>query len=122
MLFSTTGQIYVFLWMMASGVLIAAWYACLSALRRLLEAGFWLSLVADAAFGAGAAIIFLAFLVTANYGRMRIYVLLAALLGSLLFAFGLCPILKAIGSALNRGLCRACCGLKQNRFINIIFR
>ena len=67
MLFSTVGQGWVFLWMVAAGALIACWYALLAALRRLLAAGFWLSLAADLAFGVGAAAIFCAALVTADY-------------------------------------------------------
>ena len=53
MLFGTIGQGWVFVWMVAAGALIGAWYALLAALRRLLAAGTWLSLAADAAFGAG---------------------------------------------------------------------
>jgi len=122
MLFSTIGQFPVFLWMTAAGVLIGAWYAFLAGVRRLLEAGFWLSLISDIAFGAGAAAIFILFLVAANYGRMYFYTLLGAVLGVCLFAFGLLPPLKAFCKALRGILCRLCCSLKRNRLINVIFR
>ena len=55
MLFQSAGQGWVFLWMAAAGALIGAWYGLLAALRRLLSAGVWLSLVSDIAFGVGAA-------------------------------------------------------------------
>ena len=67
MLFSTVGQGWVFVWMVAAGAAIGCWYALLAALRQLLAAGFWLSLAADLAFGAGAAAIFCAALVAADY-------------------------------------------------------
>ena len=50
MLYATAGQGWVFVWMAAAGALIAAWYGVLAGLRRLLAAGFWLSLAADVAF------------------------------------------------------------------------
>ena len=71
MLFSTAGQGWVFVWMLAAGALIGAWYALLAALRRLLCAGFWLSLAAATDLGAGAAVLFCGALVTADYGRVR---------------------------------------------------
>lgn len=122
MLFSTIGQIYVFLWMAASGVIIGAWYMALAGLRKLLQAGFWLSLVSDIAFGAGAACIFLYFLIAANYGRMRLFTLLGAVVGICLFAFGLYPPVSMLLSMVKGRMCRLCCSLKQNRLINVIFR
>ena len=77
--------------MVAAGALIACWYALMAALRRLLAAGFWLSLAADAAFGVGAAAIFCAALVTADYGRVRLFSIAGALAGFALCAAGLFP-------------------------------
>ena len=122
MLFYTIGQFRIFLWLTAAGMLIGAWYAFLAGVRRLLEAGFWLSLASDVAFGAGAAGIFLAFLIAANYGRMHLFTLAGAALGICLFAFGLLPPVKALLTATKGMLCRVCCGLKRNRWINVIFR
>lgn len=122
MLFSTVGQLPVFLWMIAAGFLIGAWYAVLAAVRRLLQAGFWLSLISDAAFGAGAAVIFMAFLITANHGSMRLFTLAGAAVGMGLFALGAFPPLNALVCGLGRLLCRGYCALKQKRWINVIFR
>ena len=88
MLFTTLGQHRVFLWMLAAGALTGAWYAGMAALRRLLSAGPWLSLLADCAFGLGAAAIFCLALFTANYGQLRLYAVLADALGFGLFALG----------------------------------
>ena len=91
MLFSTVGQGWVFLWMVAAGALIGAWYGALAALRRLLSAGIWISLLADVAFGVGAAAIFCAALTAANGGEWRLYAALGAVLGFALFAAGVYP-------------------------------
>lgn len=102
MLFSTADQLYVFLWMIGAGLLIGALYALFAGLRRLLCAGFWLTLLADAAFGLSAAAVFIAALVTASYGALRLYELAGAALGILLFACGLTPFLRRILHALIR--------------------
>ena len=73
MLFETIGQHRVFLWMLAAGMLIGAWYGGMAGVRRLLAAGVWLSLVCDVIFGIGAGAIFCAALFTANYGALRLY-------------------------------------------------
>ena len=91
MLFSTVGQGWVFLWMVGAGALIACWYALLAALRKLLSAGFWLSLAADVAFGVGAAAIFCGALVAADYGRVQLFSVAGTLLGFALCAAGLFP-------------------------------
>jgi spore cortex biosynthesis protein YabQ len=122
MLFSTIGQFPVFLWMIAAGFIIGIWYALLAALRKLLQAGFWLSLACDLAFGAGAAAIFLAFLITANYGKFRFFTLLGVLIGIILFAGCILPPAKALLNRLRGAMCRICCRIKQNRLIKVIFR
>lgn len=122
MLFSTIGQFPVFLWMIAAGFIIGIWYALLAALRRLLQAGFWLSLACDLAFGAGAAAIFLAFLITANYGRFRFFAFLGALIGIILFAGCILPPTKALIGRVRKLICRIYFGLKRNRLIKVIFR
>ena len=122
MLFATVDQGGVFLWMMAAGALIALWYGLCAALRRLLEAGFWLSLAADVAFGAGAAALFTLALYAANYGALRLYCLAGAALG-----FGLCAgALFAPARGLARRLGRLGClffvKVRQLRWIKVIFR
>jgi len=122
MLFSTVGQGWVFLWMVAAGALIAVWYGLLAALRRLLAAGFWLSLAADLAFGAGAAAIFCAALVSADYGRARLFSLLGALLGFALCAAGAYPPARRAASALARGFRRIFVKIGGFRWIKVIFK
>lgn len=122
MLFSTAGQGWVFVWMLAAGALIGAWYALLAALRRLLCAGFWLSLAADVAFGVGAAVIFCGALVAADYGRVRLYGVLAALLGFFLFAAGAFPPARAAARGLAGLFRRIFVKIRDFRWIKVIFR
>ena len=122
MLFSTVGQGWVFLWMVAAGALIGAWYALMAALRRALSAGVWLSLAADIAFGVGAAAIFCAALVAADYGRVRLYAALGALVGFGLFAAAAFPPARRAATALARAARRILVKIRSYRWIKVIFR
>lgn len=122
MLYATLGQLPVFLWMTAAGALIGAWYALLAGLRRLLRAGFWLSLAADVGFGAGAAVLFCAALYAANYGRLRLYAALAAGLGFALFMLGAYPPLRRLARAFAKALCQLYDAFREFRWNKIIFK
>ena len=122
MLFSTVGQGRVFLWMVAAGAVIALWYGLCAALRRLLAAGFWLSLAADAAFGAGAAALFSLALIAANYGAPRLFALLGAALGFALCAWALFRPAQRAAGAVRRAACRIFVTLCRFRWIKVLFR
>lgn len=122
MLFSTVGQGWVFLWMVAAGALIACWYALLAALRRLLAAGFWLSLAADVAFGVGAAAIFCAALVTADYGRARLFSVAGALAGFALCAAGLFSPARRLAAALSGGFRSIFVKMRGYHWIKVLFK
>lgn len=122
MLFATVGQGWVFLWMVAAGALIACWYALLAALRRLLAAGFWLSLAADAAFGVGAAAIFCGALVTADYGRLRLFSVAGTLVGFALCAAGLFPPARRAALTLCSMFRNTYEIIRDNRWTKFIFR
>ena len=122
MLFSTIGQIHIFLWMTAAGAVIGAWYGLLALARRALRAGFWLSMAADVCFGAGAAAIFCAALVAANYGQVRLYAVLGTALGFALAAVGVFPPVRRAVGAVCRGVRRFFVKLGRIRWINVIFR
>ncbi len=122
MLFGTIGQGWVFVWMVAAGALIGAWYALLAALRRLLAAGTWLSLAADIAFGAGAAAIFCGALVAANWGQVELYAIGGMLLGFGLFAAGAFPPARRIAKAFAAGARRIFVKIGRYRWIKVIFR
>lgn len=122
MLFSTIGQPAIFLWMTASGVLIGLWYSFLTGLRRLTEAGTLLSLACDLLFGLGAAVILLAALITADYGRLRLYMLLGVLLGILLFAGGIFPFVRRCIREFSAMFCKIMAFLSKKRLIKVIFK
>ena len=113
-LYETVGQLQVFVWMLAAGALMGAWYAVTALLRRLLEAGTWLGL------GAGA--IFCLALYTANRGQVRLYAVLAALLGFALFAGGVYPPGKRVISAIIVIFRRIIVIIRNYRWINVIFK
>ena len=122
MLYETFGQGRIFLLMGAAGVLIGLWYDLCGLLRRVLAAGPLLSLLADALFGLGAALLFAAASVAADWGRVRLYQVLAAALGALLYALSAGPLLRRLAgraSALFRRFARR---VKENRIIKVIFR
>ena len=122
MLFSTIGQIYVFLWMVGAGVLIGLLYALSAAVRRLLSAGFWLSLLIDAITGLGTGLILFFALVTGNYGQLRLYELLGACAGVLLFTTGIRLPAQQVLSHICRGFRRIFDRIIRSRPIKVIFR
>lgn len=122
MLFATVGQGALFVWMMLCGVVIGIWYALMALLRRILQAGFWLTLACDLVFGLGCAVIFLGFMVLGNYGQFRLYMLLGAASGLALFAFALASPLCRLVSLLEGAGKQILTGIAKNRLIKVIFR
>ena len=122
MLFATVGQGALFVWMMLCGVVIGAWYAMMALLRRILQAGFWLTLACDLVFGTGCAAILLGFMVLGNYGQLRLYMLLGAMVGLILFALALASPLCRLLSRLEAGWKQIKTQIAKNRLIKVIFR
>lgn len=122
MLFSTIGQIHVFLWMVGAGLAIGALYTLCAWLRRLLCAGFWLTLAIDAMFGLCAAVVIIVAALSAGYGNLRLYEFLGAALGAILFELGVRPPLEWISGAAFDGLKRTFHRIAKFRLIKVIFR
>jgi len=122
MLFTTIGQYRVFLWMLAAGAAIGAWYALTAAVRHLLCAGLWLGLLADIAFGVGAAALFCLALYTANYGQLRFYAVAAAALGFALFAFGVYSTGIRVVHAITKTVRHFIVKIREFRWTNVIFK
>ena len=112
----------MFLLMCAAGALAGLWYDVCRLVRRLLAAGPLLSLLADLFFGAGAAAVFCAAAVAANYGAVRLYMVLAALLGWLLYAAGASRLLPGLARRTAHRTRRIARRMKENRIIKVIFR
>ena len=122
MLFSTISQPLIFLWMMFCGCIIGLWYGLLAAVRKLMEAGFWLSLICDLVFGAGCAAILIAGLITADHGRIRLYSLIAVLLGAIMTRFALIAPISAAISHFTAFLHQIVTNLAKYRLLKIIFK
>lgn len=122
MLFSTVGQGALFLWMTAGGMVIGAWYALTALLRRVIGAGFYLSLACDLLFGAGCAAIFILFSVAGSYGRLRLFDVLAALLGMLLFHLAFRRPLDCLGRLIRRGTGRAVAAMAASPLLRRVFK
>lgn len=122
MLFATVGQGRLFIFMMACGAAIGAWYALTEALRRFLQAGTLLSLGCDLLFGLGGAALLIAFSLVADRGALRPFELIAAALGAALFRFAAMPPLFALGRLLQRSLRRSIAWLAEKSLIKIIFK
>lgn len=122
MLFSTISQPMIFICMTLCGAMIALWYALLSGVRRLLEAGFWLSLICDLLLGMGSAAILIAGLILTDYGRLRLYSLLAAFLGAMLTKNGLISPLQTVLHRIAAFLKDILSKIAKYRPIKVIFR
>ena len=122
MLFATVDQGWIFLLMLGAGTAIGALWDALALLRRLLQAGFFLSLIADIFLGLGAAAILIFAMVRANYGQPRAYMFLAAGLGAALYGIAVARPTHALLRALKRIGTRAAARLRENRIIKVIFR
>ena len=94
MLFHTVGQAQVFLGMLYAGLLIGAWYDGLGFVRRVLQAGPWLTACLDVVFSLGAGYCLIAFLLLTNFGEMRLFCLLGALCGAILYVLTLRQLLR----------------------------
>ena len=96
MLFYTAGQSAAFLIMLACGLRIGLVYDLLRLLRRLFQPGLILSLALDCLFGAAAAGVFSLSLWRALEGELRLYALMGALCGFLLYGATLSRLLAAL--------------------------
>ena len=96
MLFYTTGQSIAFLLMLASGLQIGLVYDLTRLLRHLFKPGLLLSLALDLLFGAAAAGILIASLMRALSGELRLYALMGALCGFLLYGATFSHLLEAL--------------------------
>lgn len=122
MLFATAGQGRLFIWMMAAGALIGAWYMICALIRCCLRAGFWLGFFCDLLFGAGSAVIFIAALVSGCYGQLRLFEIFAAALGAALFLLAAAPPARWLRSLVRRLFLRIKTLAYENRLIKVIFK
>jgi len=104
MLFYTIGQSQIFLAMVYAGMSIGLFYDILRLIRYMLTAGRALSLALDLIFGVGSAILLIAFMMEANYAELRLYALLGAFCGLILYAFTISPVVIFMYRNAKKGL------------------
>ena len=114
MLFATVDQGWIFLVMLAAGAAVGVLWDALALLRRLLEAGFFLSLIADILLGLGSAAILIIAMVQANYGQPRAYMFVAAGLGAALYGIAVARPLHG-GAAAGKSYHKSNISLKGKR-------
>ncbi len=111
MLFYTLGQSAAFLLMLPAGLMTGLIWDALRLLRRLLKPELLLSLVIDLLFSLTAAALFSLGLFKALHGELRLYALMGALCGFLLYGATLSPLAEALfsfGGRLARHLAEYC--------------
>ncbi len=96
MLFHTWGQSRAFLGMVYAGLLIGACYDALRFAARVLQAGKPLQTLLDAVFGLLLAAILIVSMAWTHFGEMRLYLILGAACGVVLYGCTLHPLLRLI--------------------------
>lgn len=96
MLFYTVGQSRIFLTMLYSGMLAGVYVTLDSALRRLFGAGKLLGALMDLLLGVASALSVILGLLRASGGELRLYALLGALCGFLIYMATVHPLLEAL--------------------------
>lgn len=122
MLFYTVGQSQVFLAMVYAGLFVGALYDVMRLVRTFLTAGPVLTLAADLVFGAGSAALLIAFMYKANYLDLRLYLLLGAVCGLLLYEFTLGPLLWFLFGHAGRFLGRVVRKIVETKLLKRILR
>lgn len=122
MLFYTVGQSRVFLIMMYAGLAIGLYLSADQALRQLFSAGRILSFIMDLLFGIASACIILCALMIASGGELRLYALMGALCGYLIYAATLGPLLRRLARTLIKPARAFCLWLRRRTFLQKFFR
>ena len=117
MLFYTAGQSAAFLLMLGCGLCLGLLWDFFRLLRHLFKPGFLLSLALDLLFGAAAAGLLCASLMRALEGELRLYALMGALCGFLLYGATLSHLLAMAGRKAAAGLRRAGQWLQRQKFV-----
>jgi spore cortex biosynthesis protein YabQ len=96
MLFYTVGQPQAFLGMMYAGLAVGFLFDVAALVRKLLAAGKILTLAVDCAFSLLSVMLLAAVWLHVNYLDFRVYALMGAACGALLYALTVRPLLKLI--------------------------
>ena len=122
MLFYTVGQSRIFLTMLYSGLFAGVYVSIDGALRRLFEAGRMLASVMDLLMGTVLAFIVISGLLIASDGELRLYSLLGALCGFLIYRGSIHPVLEWLLRCAARAMRRAAAGIGRTSLVKKLFK
>jgi spore cortex biosynthesis protein YabQ len=122
MLFYTVGQSQIFLMMLYAGAAVGLWYDALRLVRYMLRAGRALAFALDIVFGVGSAALVIAFMLKANYVELRLYALLGALCGLVLYAFTISPVVLLVYQHVKKWVVRAASALAKARWLKKLLK
>ena len=122
MLFYTVGQSRIFLTMLYAGMCIGLYSTIDCAARKLFEAGRLMTFFMDILLGAAAVLILIPALLISSDGELRLYALMGALCGYLLFGATLGRVLPRIAEFLLRPLRRFLRALFRSRLLRRLFK
>lgn len=122
MLFYTVGQSRIFLTMLYAGMCIGLYAMLDSMARRLFEAGRLLTFFMDLIFGAVIAVIIIFALTISADGELRLYSLMGALCGYILFSATLGNLLPRVFALLFKPFSSLIRLLSQSRLLRRLLR
>ncbi len=114
---TTLAQISELLATLYCGLFIGLVYEVLRLLRRVFQAGKWLTALFDILFWIIAAVVAALALFIINGGNLRLYSVCGFLLGAMMFIFGVSPLLMAVLRLFARpfvGIWRIICKKRKN--------
>ncbi len=122
MLYATHSQALQLPLLLLTGMLMGAASLCFRGVRRLICAGFWLSLVCDILMGIVWGIIFCAGVVIADNGRLRLFHIVSALCGAALFHVSFAIPALGIAARAYRLFARIGRCIAKNRLLRAVFK
>ena len=122
MLYYTVGQWRIFVFLFAAGALCGLWHGLFLILSKIFRAGFFLRALLDFAAALGIAVLLTTALLIACDGEIRVFSLLAALLGFLAYRNTVARGLRRLGRWLKPRACALARAIAKNRALQKIFR
>ena len=108
--------------MLYAGFAIGVYASIDAAARQLFQAGRLLSLMMDLLFGVAAAVITALALVLAADGELRLYSLLGALCGYLIYVRTLAPLLSKLCALVLIPLRKSACWISKRSFVKKLLK
>ena len=122
MLYSTHSQALQLPLIMLTGMAMGAISLCFRGVRRLVCAGFWLSLLCDILMGTLWGAVFCVGVAIADNGKLRLFHIVSALCGAALFHAAFTVPAGKLFSRISRHFAHTCRYLSKNRLLRAIFK